>query len=230
MMISSTVTSQSAATGRWGRSGCGPTSTRAGIDIDGCDISTDMFSHCRRKAARLVFNPNLSAQTMHAFDLPRTYKTFYICGSLGPGGSRENDLETLRRCYAHLEEGGALLLNVQAEYTSPAAWALWLSENRKALLQPWPEATPRRASDGSEHTGRFRTIDVDPLEQTYTRQVQHEKRSDGVLVASEEYTLRGNTYFKPDLLLMLKVTSFSEIPVTGHYTDKPATADSEEIV
>ena len=203
---------------------------QAGIDIDGCDISADMLSHCRRKAAGLGFNPNLSAQPMHAFDLPRTYKTIYICGSFDLGGTRENDLGTLRRCYAHLEVGGALLLNIQAEYTSPEAWALWLSENRKALPQPWPEATPRRASDGSEHTGRFRTIDVDPLEQTYTRQVQLEKRSDGVLVASEEYTLRGNTYFKPELLLMLQVAGFSEITVTGDYTDAPATADSEEIV
>jgi SAM-dependent methyltransferase len=203
---------------------------QVGIDIDGCDISADMLSHCRKKAAGAGFNPNLSAQPMHAFDLPRRYRTIYICDSFGLAGSRDKDLETLRRCYAHLEEGGALLLNIQAEYTSPDEWAEWLSENRKALPQPWPDATPRRASDGSEHVGRFRILDLDPLEQTYTRQVRLEKWRNGVLVASEEYTLRGNTYFKPELLLMLKVAGFREIVVTGDYTDEPATAEHKELI
>ena len=32
---------------------------RAGIDVDGCDLSEDMLHHCRTKAARESFNPNL---------------------------------------------------------------------------------------------------------------------------------------------------------------------------
>jgi SAM-dependent methyltransferase len=44
---------------------------RAGIDVDGCDLSDDMLYHCRKKAARERFNPNLYRQPMHAFDLPR---------------------------------------------------------------------------------------------------------------------------------------------------------------
>lgn len=204
---------------------------QAGVDIDGCDISADMLKYCRSKAASAGFNPQLTARPMHAFDLPRKYRTIYICGSFGLAGSRDNDLETLRRCYAHLEAGGALLLNIQADYTDAKSWDIWLSPNRKALPEPWPENSPREiASDGSEHAGRFRMLDVDPLEQTYIRQVQLEKWRDGVMVASEEYTMRGDSYFKPELLLMLKVAGFSEITVTGDYTDAPATADSEEIV
>ena len=73
-------------------------------------------------------------------------------------------------------------------------------------------------------------VQVDPLEQSYTRQVRLEKWAAGKLAASEEYTLRGNTCFKQELLLMLKVAGFREITVYGDYTDDPANADSNELV
>lgn len=204
---------------------------RAGIDIDGNDISRDMLHYCQSKAAREGLNLNLYNYSMHAIELPRKYKTIYICDSFDLAGSRENDLETLRRCYSHLEDGGALVLNIQAEYTSAESWNLWLPEYRRALPQPWPDKGEGRvASDGSVHFAQFRLLNIDPLEQTYTRQVRLEKWSNGGLIASEEYTLRGNIYFKSELLLMLKVAGFREITVHGDYTDSPVTADHDEIV
>lgn len=204
---------------------------RAGIDIDGCDISSDMLQHCRSKANREGFHPNLSSQPMHAFALPRKYKTIYICGSFGLAGSREKDLETLRQCYSHLEEGGALILNIEAEYTSADSWNGWLPEPRRAMPQPWPDKGEGKvASDGSRHFAQFRLLEVDPLEQSYTRQVRLEKWSADELVASEEYTLRGNMYFKNEVLLMLRVAGFRDITLYGDYTDQPATADHEELV
>ena len=204
---------------------------RAGIDIDGCDLSEDMLSHCRRKAASEGLHPNLFVQRMPELNLPRRYKTTYICGSFGLSGSRENDLETLRRCHAHLMDNGALLLNIGAEYTSAEDWNQRLSEYRRTLPEPWPEQGDRRvAADGCEHVSRFRTVQVDPLEQSFTRQVRLEKWNSGRLVASEEYTLRGNTYFKHELLLMLKTAGFHEITVYGDYGDDLATADHKELV
>ena len=204
---------------------------RAGVDIDGCDISADMLHHCRRKAASEGLSPNLYQQPMHAFDLPHKYRTIYICDSFDLAGSREKDLETLRRCYAHLEEDGALLLNIQAEYASPEGWASWLKEKRQALPEPWPKEGRRRiASDGSEYVDRFRHIQLDPLDQTFTIQVSIEKLQSGRLIASEESALRGNIYFKNELLLILKMAGFRQITVRGDYTDEPATADSVELV
>jgi SAM-dependent methyltransferase len=204
---------------------------RAGIDIDGCDISEDMLHHCRKTAASAGLSPNLYAQAMHAFDLPRRYKTIYICDSFGLSGSRKNDLDTLRRCHAHLMDNGALLVNIEAEYTSAEDWQQWLSENCRALPEPWPAEGDRRvATDGCEHVSRFRTVQVDPLEQSFTRQVRLEKWNAGRLVASEEYALRGNTYLKQELLLMLEVAGFREIAVYGDYTDEPANVDSYELV
>ena len=204
---------------------------RQGIDIDGVDISADMLAQCRRKAASEGFSPNLYQQPMHAFDLPRKYKSIYLCDSFGLAGSREKDLETLQRCCAYLEENGALLVNIQAEYTSPENWEWWLSAKRKTLPEAWPEEGRRRiAADGSEYIDRFRDVEFDPLEQSFTRAVRLEKWQSGKLVVAEEYTLRGNIYFKNELLLMLKTAGFREITVRGDYTDGPATADSEELV
>lgn len=123
------------------------------------------------------------------------------------------------------------MLNSHAEHTSPESWELWLKEKRRALPEPWPaEGQRRRGSDGSDWVGRFRMVDLDPLEQTFTRQVRLEKRVSGELVASEESTLRGSMVFKSELILMLHVAGFREITVRGDYTDQPATAGSEELV
>jgi SAM-dependent methyltransferase len=204
---------------------------RAGVEVDGCDISADMLGQCRQKAASEGLTPNLYHQPMHTFDLPRKYKTIYICDSFGLAGSRENDLEALRRCYAHLEDGGALLVNIEAEYTSPESWDGWLSSVRKTMPEPWPEeARHRFAADGSEYIDRFRLVDVDSLEQHFTRQVRIEKRQAGELIATEEATLRGNMYLKNELQLMLKVAGFRQITVRGDYTDEPATSEHEELI
>ena len=203
---------------------------RAGVEVDGCDISGDMLYHCRRKATGEGFSPHLYEQPMHAFNIPCRYKTITICSSFGLAGSRENDLDTLRRCYEHLEDGGALLLNIEAEYTSPESWKMWLKENRQTLPQPWPKDGDRRvAADGSKNIAYFRTAHIDPLEQIYTRQVRLEKWVSGEMVASEEYTLRENIYFKNEVLLMLEVAGFREIGVYGDYSDERATADHKEL-
>lgn len=202
-----------------------------GIDIDGCDISGDMLQHCRRKAQAEGFRPHLVEQPMSAFEMPRRYNTIYICGSFGLAGSREKDLATLRCCCAHLRSGGALLLNVQAEYASPESWQLWLAENRRQLPEAWPrEGSHRLVADGSENVAYFRTLDIDPLEQSYTRQVRLEKWVDGAAVASEEYTLRGNMYFKNEVMLMLELAGFDEITVQGDYSTEQATSEHQELV
>ena len=57
------------------------------VVIDGCDISGDMLRHCRDKAAGQGLEPRLYQQPMHAFDLPRQYRTIYICNAFNLAGS-----------------------------------------------------------------------------------------------------------------------------------------------
>ena len=204
---------------------------QAGVDIDGCDISTDMLAQCRKAAAGAGLEARLFAQRMDALDLPRRYRTIYICDSFGLAGSREKDLATLRRCHEHLLDGGALIVTIDAEYTDQEAWDHWLPSGWQGMPEPWPEETRARvASDGTEHRARFRFLAVDPLEQEYTREVELEKWQDGALVGSETLVLRGSMYLKNEVVLMLRVAGFVEITVRGDYTDEPASASSEKLV
>jgi hypothetical protein len=177
------------------------------------------------------FEPGLYVQPMHELDLPRQYRTIYMCGALGLGGDRANDLECFRKCHRHLLPGGALVFNTQMEYTSRESWDAWLSESRRKLPEPWPDrGPPRIAKDGSHHFMQIRVLDVDALNQTYTREVHLEKWEADKLIAAENYVLRGNLYLNQELLLMLEVAGFMEVIVRSANTDKELTTDHEELV
>jgi SAM-dependent methyltransferase len=203
----------------------------AGMDIDGCDISADMLRYCYNKAVSQGLQPHLYQQPMHAFDLPRQYRTIYICDAFNLAGGREKGLATLRRCFAQLQEGGALLLNIEPDYTVPEWWEHWARTKCKTLPEPWPqEGRHRVAADGSEFIERFRLVSTNILEQNYVLQMRVEKWVAGQLVASQEDTLCGDMYMKNEILLMLQVAGFRQITVRGDYTDEPATADSKELI
>jgi len=202
-----------------------------GLDVDGCDVSGDMLRHCRDKAASQGLKPCLYEQPMHALDLPRKYRTIFICASFNLAGGRDQGLETLRRCFAHLEDGGALLLDVDAEYACHGDWGKWEPSSREALPEPWPHDKIRRvAADGSEYVEQRRTLNVDPLEQRMVRQVRIEKWVSGELVSFEEHEQHRTLYLPNEVRLMLQTAGFREITIRGDYTDEPATPDSQALI
>jgi SAM-dependent methyltransferase len=204
---------------------------RAGLEVDGCDLSPDMLQLCRERAAREGMAPRLYQQAMHTLDLPRTYGTIYICDSFGIGGRREQDQEALRRCHRHLASGGTLVFSHYLPYDDTNQWSFWLPEERRRLPHPWPERGDRRhAADGDELELRGRLADLDPLEQRLTRQIRAALWRDGQLVAEEEGTLLENLYFRNELQAMLALAGFADVAVYGGYTDKPATAEHSMLV
>jgi len=203
----------------------------AGVDVEGCDISGDMLRYCRDKAASQGLKPRLYQQPMHAFEIPRKYRTIYICAAFNLAGSQDNGLATLRRCFAHLQDGGALLLDIDAEYTWPEGWEKWEPAKRRTLPEPWPEEGMRRVStDGSEYVERFRMVSVDPLEQKMVREVRIEKWISGKLIGSQEETQYRTLYLPKEVSLMLQVAGFRQITLRGDFTDEPATPDSKELI
>jgi len=84
---------------------------RDGLDVDGCDISADMIALCRERAEREGLSPTLRVQAMHELDMPRRYRTIYICGGFGLGASMGECEEAVRRMHGHLEPGGTLVLD-----------------------------------------------------------------------------------------------------------------------
>jgi SAM-dependent methyltransferase len=204
---------------------------RAGLDVDGCDVSADMVALCREKAEREGLSPTLFVQPMHALDAPRAYRTIYVCGAFGLGSTREQDLEALRRFRAQLEPGGVLLLDIEVPYADKRQWPLWLEDGRSALPEAArPSRGRRRASDGSEYALSARVLELDPLEQRVTLEMHAERWRDDVQEAAEDHLLTIGLYFRNELLLMLEKAGFTYVAVEGDHDDAPATADDEFLV
>src|SRR5215216_5082202 len=138
---------------------------RAGLDVDGCDISGDMLMYCQQTAEREGLSPRLYQQALHELDLPRQYQTIVVCGVFGIGVGREQDLVALQRFHQHLLPGGILVLEADVPYQDSKLLALWHNEARTDLPQPWPEYVGNIPEDDHEYELHYRLISVDPLNQ-----------------------------------------------------------------
>jgi cyclopropane fatty-acyl-phospholipid synthase-like methyltransferase len=204
---------------------------RAGLDVDGCDVSEDMIALCRAKATLEGLAPNLSVQPMSALDVPRKYRTIVVCGAFGLGSTREQDFEALRRFSEHLEPDGTLLLDIEVPYADSKQWRYWLREKRSTLPEAAePPSRRRRASDGSEYALRSRIVELEPLEQRVTLAMHAEQWRDGTLEAEEDHVLTIGLYFKNELLLMLERAGFADVVVEGDHNDEPATSEDDFLV
>jgi SAM-dependent methyltransferase len=200
---------------------------RLGLDVDGVDISPDMLAHCRDALEREGLTTNLYAQALHELELPRRYRTIFVCGGFGLGSTREQDAEGLGRLREHLEPGGLLVLDAEARYADGGLWQYWRNDKREELPQPRREPQERRAgSDGTEYALASRLIDFDPLLQQVTREIRAFAWRDGELVGEEEHLLTETFYFKEELTMLLERAGFVDIEVRGGHNDlAPTPAD-----
>ena len=200
---------------------------QSGFEVDGCDVSPDMLAQCRAKAAKAGFTPKLFEQSSDDLALSRTYGTIYICDSFGTVGN----LEAVRRCHQHLAPGGALVFNVTLPYAEADRWRFWIPEESRSLPEPWPEeSTRRRAADGDEIELRSRRLAFDPLEQMWTREIQATLWHEGEAVQREEHILHERSFFRNELVLMLRYAGFSEVAVYGGYDGSAAASDDLRLV
>ena len=206
---------------------------RAGLDVDGCDLSADMLALCRERAEAEGLSPNLYAQAMHDLQLPRTYRTIVVCGGFGLGGSREQSFESLRRIYEHLEPGGLLLLDNEVPYAVSGIWPLWEKDERRVLPKPWIElgsGDRRQGSDGTEYELRSRVVELDPVSQCVTLEMRADMWRDGEHVAGEEHVLRMSIYFTQELISLLELAGFTDVTLRADYTDEEPSADTDFVV
>jgi len=204
---------------------------RAGLDVDGCDVSEDMLALCRERAQREGLSPNLYAQATQRIDLPRRYRTAYVCGSFGLGSTREDDGVALARIHEHLEAGGRLVLDNEVPYANPWHWRWWLKDQRARLPAPWPDEGARKvAADGTEFELRSRIFDVDPLAQRVTAQMRGSMTRGGTIVAADELTLHMTVYFTDELEAMIREAGFVDVRLFGDYSEEPPSRDTDFVV
>jgi SAM-dependent methyltransferase len=204
---------------------------RAGLDVDGCDVSADMIAIAKERARSEGLGGAFHVQAMHELDLPRRYRTIVVCGGFGLGGGRAQHTEGVRRIYEHLEPGGTFVVDNEVPYAGAREWSYWTKEGRTELPRPWREPEGRRrGSDGAEYALRSRLVDLDPVEQQTTYEMRAWMWRDGQLVAEEEHRLDMTLYFTHELALLLEQAGFRDVELRGGYEDRPPAPDDDFIV
>ncbi|MDQ3007197.1 MAG: class I SAM-dependent methyltransferase [Chloroflexota bacterium] len=203
---------------------------RAGLDVDGCDVSGDMLAYCQQAAEREGLSPRLYQQALHNLDLPRRYQTIVACGVFGIGVSREQDFTALQRFHHHLLPGGMLIFETDLPYEDAQVWSLWRKEARLHLPEPWSEDIGKIPADGHEYELHYRRVAFDPLEQRITGEMRTLLFKDNQVVTDDTYTLTSNYYFRNEMRLLLEKAGFTVEAEKGDWTDTDATSDHDGIV
>ena len=191
---------------------------KAGLDVDGCDVSADMLALCRERAAGEGLSPRLFLQPMHELALSRRYQTIFVCGSFGIGGVRDFDTQALRRLYRQLAPRGVLALDHGGPRLGAAGLNRWIEQMAPRLPEPWPvEGDRKRAADGDELEMRSRLLAIDRDERIITRQIRVARWRAGEVAEEEEGTLRVCLYVDDELLGMLRGAGFATAEVVDGY-------------
>jgi len=196
---------------------------RAGLDVEGSDISPDMLAICRRRAQAEGLAPTLHLAATGELDLPARYRTVVMCGSLGLNGSRADDVAALAAAHRMLVEGGVLAFDVEAGWAISDAWVRCADPDRGQPTE-WraPRGTP--VGDGVEIRTCSRLLMADPVAQQHVKEVRCERIQDGHVVQTEVHRLVERWYPISELTTMLADAGFSDISVTGDYGQTPVTA------
>lgn len=199
---------------------------RAGLDVDGCDVSGDMLAYCKQAAEREGLAPRLYLQALHELNLPRQYQTIVVCGVFGIGVSRAQDFIALQRFHEHLLPGGVLLLDHDLPYGDDKVWPLWQKEGRAHLPEPWPEYIGTPPQDGQQdYQLHYRLLSLDPLEQRTVGEMRTLLFKDKHVVMDETRALTSNHYFRYELRMLLEQAGFTIEAEKGEWTEADITPE-----
>lgn len=196
---------------------------RAGLDVEGSDISPDMLAICRRRSGAEGLAPVLHLAATGELDLPARYRTVVMCGSLGLNGTRSDDVAALASAHRMLAAGGMLALDVEAGWAISDAW-LRCADPDRGEPTAWraPGSTP--VGGGVEIRAQSRLLHADPVGQEHVKEMRCERVQDGHVVQTEVHRLVERWYPIFELTTMLTDAGFADVAVTGDYGEAPVVA------
>jgi SAM-dependent methyltransferase len=186
--------------------------------MDGVDNSPEMLAICREKAHKMGLSPNLYLQEMDALDLPRTYRTILV-----PSSSLQllTDLEVarkaVRRFFAHLEPGGALVASFSFDWRPgepiDRGWELLFEKVRpedSAMVRSWVHEW------------------VEPEKQLWHTEQRFEIELNGEVIAREEHrrSPEGRWYTQDQAEALYRQAGFTSIRHFHEFENKPVTPES----
>jgi SAM-dependent methyltransferase len=208
--------------------GCGPGRLllrylEAGLDVEGSDISPDMLELCRRHGAERGLSPVLHLASAAELDLPRRYRTIFMCGAFALNGTHADDVAALDRAFRQLEPGGTLAVDCEAGWSMRRSWLRCVDPDRD---QPgeWWDSEPTALPNGEQIAVRGRMLEADPVGQSSRKQLEYRLIRDGRTVETETHLLVERWYGARELTAMLEAAGFADVVVHGDYAEQPLRA------
>ncbi len=188
-----------------------------GVDCDGVDNSPEMLAICREKALPKGLLPNLYEQTMERLDMPRHYRTILVPSSsfqlvIEP----QEATEVMRRFFAHLQSGGALIMPFgliwKEEWTLQTDWMLVFEK-----VRPIDGANVRRRT-----RSRF-----SPEEQLWHSEDRYEVVQNDTVITSEDHqrSAAGRWYTQAQAEQLYRDAGFNDVRLLRGFTHTPASAE-----
>ena len=138
-----------------------------------------------------------------------------MCGTLGLGVTREQDLEGLRRMHKQLRAGGLLALDCEVNEFDFDHWRA--SGPPPADDSPPAKRERRLGADGFHYALRGRVTSLDLDSSCATREVQAWQWKGDDLVAHETHVLTANIYSSDEIVHLLAEADFVDMQVVSGY-------------
>jgi SAM-dependent methyltransferase len=184
----------------------------AGLDCDGFDFSDAMLASLRQKLAAKGLRANVAHADMRDFSLPKRFTLIVIpFNSFLHNLTQADQLNTLRCCRHHLENGGRLVMT--AFHPSAAKLVEWDGVEKEL----------KRLPHGDGHVTIWDRADDDRVEQIrhMTRRIEFADAS-GTVSRRATVTFDLRYVYKPEMDLLLHVAGFSRWqakPLFAEYRD-----------
>jgi SAM-dependent methyltransferase len=194
---------------------------RAGIDVDGVDLSPAMLARCGDKARAEGFAPKLERAAMAAFAMPRRYALVMIpFNAFAHNLTSDEQLACLARCREHLTPDGLLAFDV----FSPTA----------AMLTEPPGARVLEVEVAHPDTGRpVRLYDARALD--IVNQIQHssmdiEELDEAGGVVRHPFYSDLRWVWPVEMALLLRLAGFARWSLWGSLQRTPVAGDTADLV
>ncbi|SFR98380.1 Methyltransferase domain-containing protein [Halomicrobium zhouii] len=179
---------------------------RAGVDVDGIDLSSDVLDVLREKVDDEGLEPSVWQADMTEFTVDREYDLIYCpFNSVQHLRTADDQLGALESVYDALAPGGQFVFDVFVPSFDLVCeeYGEWQSEDVEF--------------DGEPHTFRTRTQITDEVEQWFS--VENELHRDEELVFEERLQL---TFLpKRELELLARISPFDSWDVAGGFDGEP---------
>lgn len=195
---------------------------RAGVEVDGLDLSTAMLNRLREKASAAGYRPRLYEMSMSRFRLHQRYALIMITfNAFIHNLTTDEQIATLTRCREHLQPGGLLAFDAYF----PGAALITAPDGTRVL-----EGEMKHPDTGLP----MRCFDTRSFDRV--NQIQHSLNevemldADGNVVRTHRSRHSVRWIYKGEMELLLRVAGFARWRIDGNFEGRPLLDETDAMV